>query len=297
MVTGYDVCDRYGLEMPDILVKAIRQFLDSPTPENVKDDVAEQTAKIRELAPAEHREMFDQLLDDARALYRLRDERGSYTDGWASGLARRGILAAGERLTAQGRIDSAELLIDATFDEMMALLAGTGGPPSEVLRERAEWRRTMTPEDVPAWLDASPPPPADWRPPAGARVARAMDMLLANLFGGSTVTGDAEVVRGIPVSSGTYEGPVRLVTSVTDFDKIQPGDVLLTPSTSPYFNPVLPLIGALVTDRGGALSHAAIVAREYGIPCVVGCNTAIATIPDGARVRVDGDAGEVTLLA
>lgn len=298
MVTGYDICDRYALEMPDMLVKVIREILDSATPENVKDDVAEQTAKIRELVPAEHREMFDQLLDDARALYRLRDERGSYNDGWASGLARRGILAAGQKLADQGSIDSAELLIDATFDEMMTLLAGTGGPSSETLRERAEWRNSVTIEDVPAWLGAPPsaPPPADWLPPAGARIARAMDTLLASLFGSSTVTGDAKVVRGIPVSSGTYEGPIRLVTSVTDFDKIQPGDVLLTPSTSPYFNPVLPLLGALITDRGGALSHAAIVAREYGIPGVVGCNTAIATIPDGARVRVDGDAGEITIL-
>jgi pyruvate,water dikinase len=60
---------------------------------------------------------------------------------------------------------------------------------------------------------------------------------------------------------------------------------------------VLPLVGAIVTDRGGLMSHAAIVAREYGLPGVVGCRVACSTIPDGARVCVDADAGEVTVLA
>ena len=81
-----------------------------------------------------------------------------------------------------------------------------------------------------------------------------------------------------------------------DFGKIQEGDVLVTRSTSTSFNVVIPLLGAIVTDRGGQLSHAAIVAREYGIPGVVGTKEATAKIPDGARVRVDGGAGEVTIL-
>jgi pyruvate,water dikinase len=72
--------------------------------------------------------------------------------------------------------------------------------------------------------------------------------------------------------------------------------VLVTRSTSPYFNVVLPLIGALVTDRGGQLCHAAIVAREYRMPAVVGTRDATQRIRDGARVRVDGAAGEVRLL-
>ena len=78
---------------------------------------------------------------------------------------------------------------------------------------------------------------------------------------------------------------------------LEKGDVLVTRATSAYFNVVLPLLGAIVTDRGGQLSHAAIVAREYGIPGIVGTKEATTTIPDGARVRVDGEKGEVTILA
>jgi pyruvate,water dikinase len=82
-----------------------------------------------------------------------------------------------------------------------------------------------------------------------------------------------------------------------DFDRLQQGDVLVARTTGPAFNVVLPLLGAIVTDRGGQLSHAAIVAREYGIPAVVGTREATVKFTDGARVRVNGDKGIVELLA
>jgi phosphoenolpyruvate synthase/pyruvate phosphate dikinase len=86
-----------------------------------------------------------------------------------------------------------------------------------------------------------------------------------------------------------------VVHSAAGLARVQEGDVLVTVATSPAFNVVLPLVGAIVTDRGGMLSHAAIVAREYGVPAVVGSGDATRRIPDGARVRVDGDAGEVAV--
>ena len=93
-----------------------------------------------------------------------------------------------------------------------------------------------------------------------------------------------------------YEGPARRVSGPTEFDRIVQGDVLVTESTTEAFNILLPLLGAIVTDSGGLLSHSAIVAREYGIPGVVGTRDATDRIPDGTRVRVDGDAGEVTVF-
>ena len=103
-------------------------------------------------------------------------------------------------------------------------------------------------------------------------------------------------MRGISASPGRYEGTARIVTGPAQFDKLRAGDVLVARSTSPTYNVVLPMLGALVTDRGGALSHAAIVSREFGIPGVVGCRDATQRIPDGARVRVDGSAGECMVL-
>jgi pyruvate,water dikinase len=119
---------------------------------------------------------------------------------------------------------------------------------------------------------------------------------MANLFGVPDTPNSATVLRGLAVNTGVYEGPARLVADGTDFERVQRGDVLVTRMTTPYFTVVLPLLGAIVTDRGGQLSHAAIVAREYGIPGIVGTRDATRTIPDGARVRVDGRSGEVRLM-
>ena len=105
------------------------------------------------------------------------------------------------------------------------------------------------------------------------------------------------MLRGLAASGGVYEGPARRISGPIEFDRIVQGDVLVTASTTEAFNILLPLLGAIVTDSGGLLSHSAIVAREYGIPGVVGTRTATDRIPDGARVRVDGDAGEVTVVA
>jgi len=104
------------------------------------------------------------------------------------------------------------------------------------------------------------------------------------------------VLRGLAASRGVYEGPARRVAGPVDFDRIVQGDVLVTEATTEAFNILLPLLGAIVTDSGGLLSHSAIVAREYGIPGVVGTRDCTERIADGTRVRVDGDSGEVTVL-
>ena len=93
------------------------------------------------------------------------------------------------------------------------------------------------------------------------------------------------------------DAPLRqLAAEITREKLFDRGDVLITESTTEAFNILLPLLGGIVTDNGGLLSHAAIVSREYGIPGVVGTREATERIADGVLVRVDGDAGEVTVL-
>jgi pyruvate,water dikinase len=87
-----------------------------------------------------------------------------------------------------------------------------------------------------------------------------------------------------------------VILSTRDFDRLEKGDILVTKNTSAGFNAVLPIIGALVTDRGGLLSHAAIVSREFGMPGVVGTKNASQLINDGDNIRVNGDTGEVEIL-
>jgi len=110
--------------------------------------------------------------------------------------------------------------------------------------------------------------------------------------------GDAGVgtkFEGVGASSGIVEGRARLVTdpATTELDD---GDILVCEATDPSWVSLFLVAGGVVTDIGGMLSHGAIVAREMGLPCVVGTKTASSTVVDGQRIRVDGDAGVVEVL-
>jgi phosphohistidine swiveling domain-containing protein len=208
------------------------------------------------------------------------------------------MLVAGERLAQTGRLGHPAEFVEAGYEEMVALIRGTGGPTSTELARRARHRTETSYADVPAFLGPPPggPLPAEWLPPAAARAERAIGLCIEAILITPPARTEARTVRGAGASPGVYEGPARLVRGTADFGRILQGDVLVTSSTSAAFNLVLPMLGAIVTDRGGLLSHAAIVAREYGVPSVVGCTDATRQIHDGARVRVDGRAGEVTIL-
>jgi pyruvate, water dikinase len=107
---------------------------------------------------------------------------------------------------------------------------------------------------------------------------------------------DSEAVTGFGGSPGIAEGTARVVLDVRDIGKIEEGEILVAPVTSPSWTPVFGKVAAAVSDIGGIMSHAAIVAREYRMPAVVGTGNATAQIKTGDRIRVDGDAGVVTIL-
>jgi pyruvate,water dikinase len=102
-------------------------------------------------------------------------------------------------------------------------------------------------------------------------------------------------VRGVGVSAGIAEGTARVVTDPT-FAEVEDGEVLIAPTTDPSWSSIMFVAGALVVDIGGALSHAAVVARELGVPCVVNTRDGTSVIRTGDRVRVDGRTGTVRIL-
>lgn len=295
VVSGYDVCDKYALEMPDMIVRTIFGATDKA---DRHGDFTKRRDALRAKVPEAHRPAFDELLDEARFMYRLRDERGVYNDAWGSGLARRAMLEAGRRLKNSGVLPDASLAINASHEEIIGMLKGEKQPGVEELRRRQTWRETKTVNDAPAFLGSPPkgPPPADWLPKKARANARAMDTAIREIFNVPAQKSTSRSVAGLAVHPGIYEGPARIINGPQDFNRLLPGDVLVTRNTGPAFNVVLPLLGAIVTDRGGQLSHAAIVAREYGIPAVVGTRDATTMFADGARVRVNGDKGTVELL-
>ena len=108
--------------------------------------------------------------------------------------------------------------------------------------------------------------------------------------------GSNGAVRGVPISPGQVVRTARIILSEQDFWKLQPGEVLVAHYTNPTWTPLFAVASAVVVDAGGTSSHAAIVAREYGIPAVMGTFNATRTLRDGQRVLVDGDTGRVVPL-
>lgn len=302
VVGGYDIACATAIETPEILVKSLQVKYSPEELARAEQAVAAQTKKIRDAVPQEHRALFDEILAEARLVNRLRDERSYWSDLWSSGIARRAMLEMGRRLVATGRIKDAEDALDISVGEAVAMLTGAGNAPApsaEELARRRQYRTTISSDAAPLHLNGkpSPPPPTDWYPKKAQRTMKAIDVFMAHLFGSSDRKSELKTVRGISVSAGVYEGTARVIEKMDELNQIQKGEVLVTRSTSTAFNYVLPLVGAIVTDRGGLMSHAAIVAREYGLPGVVGCMVATKNIPNGARVRVDADKGEVTVLS
>jgi pyruvate,water dikinase len=299
LLYGWDVGQPYALEKPDVLVRAIRAAVEGARPTRPISELTQRVSEVRDRVPRDKRAGFDELLREARDVYRLREERTIFTVMWASGITRRTLLAAGEHLAARGRLRNPADVVEAAYPEIRSLLQGASRPSAAELSERAEYRRTARASDAPPTLGPAPqePPPPDGLPAEALRVLRAMQTAVGALFGHSEAANEAQLIRGLAASPGVYEGVARVIADATELARLRRGDVLVAISTSESFNIALPLVGAIVTDWGGLLSHAAIVSRELGIPSVVGTREATASIPDGASVRVNGSAGEITILS
>lgn len=298
VLDGFDVTNPTVGERPESIVGRIRAAL------NVNHDLSprradEFAAELRAATPEESREAFDDLLTEARLMYRLRDERGIYSDIPSIGLLRLGVLALGRRLADDGRITSADDLLEADLDEISAIVGGELTPSADELRLRGIERLELTLAGPPRHLGPPPPPhpPLDALPPQLGRVMGAVGFTIEGILGQlDDAQGDTSTIIGIPGAAGVYEGPARLVRSVDDLFELELGDVLVAPTTGEAFNSMLHLVGAIVTDHGSFASHAAIVSREMGIPAVVGTVDGTRRITTGTRLRVDGTTGQVTIL-
>jgi rifampicin phosphotransferase len=296
VMTGVDVADLTVAEMPEAIVRSIRTAL-TPS-KGCLDDSKVRLAALRERVPVAARAEFDALVVEACFVNEARDGRTVDTDYTALGLVRRALLEIGARLVARGRILRADHAFEATPDEVRALVRGAEAPSAQELAAYALWREQKSVRDAPARLGppAASPPPMEWLPADARPAQEAVMVAVSAIFDACTEQSEGKRLKGLSVSSGVIEGRARVVLTPKDFERVEHGDVLVSAMTTPTYNVLLPLLSGVVTDRGGILSHTAQVAREYGLPAVVGTRDATSRIPDGARVRVDADRGEVQVL-
>ena len=221
---------------------------------------------------------FRQLLADAQHLVPVREEQvAELTIAWP--VMRRAVLRIGEALASRGVIAEADDIFFLTRDEALLAL-GDGGQAS--IADVAARRSTRAQQ-------------ARLVPPL--HVGR-LNPLLKKLFDGmSGMLGadrsETAIVSGTPASAGRATGAVRVIRGPEQFDELERGEILVASLTAPAWTPLFTRAAAVVTDTGSPAAHASIIAREYGIPAVVGCGDATARLKTGMRVTVDGGTGNV----
>lgn len=296
VVSRYDIDGLTLLESPAVLLSTILSARDdSERAASASAALERRTAEVRTRVPVADQPLFDLLLTEARAAMDLRDDNGPHTLEWPLGLMRAALLEVGRRAVAAGHLDHPDLALELRLDEVAATVAGRG-PSTAELSARQTWRRTVDIEDAPRHLGTDEPiPPTEVLPEAMGRIVGFVQRVIAEAgLDGEVKTSGLD---GVGVGSTSYRGTARIAGSPEEaLMQMAPGDVLVVPCTTPAFNMVLTLAGAVVTAEGGALSHAAVLARELGIPAVVGAPRALHDIPDGAQVEVDPVAGTVRVL-
>jgi rifampicin phosphotransferase len=297
VIDGFDVTNPTLREHPGLVLGKLAAGL-AADPDAARMRSDELATRLRAQTPAEHRDEFDELVREARLVYRLRDERGIYSEITAIGLMRRALLEIGRRAAERGHLDDIELTTEATVDEAVDVMRGDGPSAVELAARRAE-RQRLTKDGAPRFLGDPPPPhpPLDALPPVMARMMGGVGFMIDSILGQlDAAIGEGSVIGGIGVNDVVVEGTARLIRDIADLVDVDAGDVLVAATTTEAVNSVLHLVAAIVTDHGSHACHAAIVAREMGFPAVVGTVNATQRIANGDRVRVDGGRGEITVL-
>jgi pyruvate,water dikinase len=236
----------------------------------------EQAAMILTRLDPLRRMAFGRLLRWAQAAAPARED--ALADiGLAWPQLRRMLRELGRRLTAAGVVEVADDVFWLRRDEIVGDRR-PGGLTGVVAERKALWRgrQRVTP---PQML-----PEGSW--------TKSLESMMPAASSNATGT----VLSGTGASAGQVTAPARVLAGPADFGRMQPGDVLVASITTPAWTSLFAMASGVVTDVGGPLSHSSIVAREYGIPAVLGTGVATRRIADGARVHVDGDQGTVTLL-
>lgn len=236
--------------------------------------------------PATIRDEFEAVTAAAQAAYYLHQEHNILIDQEGTSLTRRVLLQVGAGLVEVGALSRTDDIFAISYGELRALVAQPADHRALVAERWAEVnrQREMTP---PPFLGKSPV-----EEPASTTVERA---LLRYAGGTPRESQDPNELWGIPGSRGTARGAARVVESLDAAKALRPDEILIAPTTLPSWTPLFAVAAAIVTETGGPLSHSAIVAREYGIPAVVGADGATTIIQTGQVVTVDGGRGVVML--
>src|SRR5262249_549125 len=281
-------------ENPAPILEALRGYLetdyDYPAAiAAVRDDrdsaVAELMDGIRE---GEDRERLQEALDLSLKMNPLTPDHHFYIDQGTNARLRLVALAIGRKLAEAGILGEPEDVVYLRYNELRVLMADANALDARATgAERRKERQRQALIKPPGWIGPATEEALDFpAPPPWGFPGKCHRKTLAKV----------DEVHGLGGSPGVVEGKARVVASLDEFDQVHEGEILVCQMTNPAWVVLFTKIAALVTDAGGVAAHPAVVAREFGIPAVVGTSIATERIASGDRVRVNGTSGVVEVL-
>ena len=274
-------------ELPLALIGRLRQLDDSANPglrqeEHADDEAVALQEALKILGPNEEAVQTLHLAIASARRFGAWRERGKTSAVKVMHEVRAPLFELGRRLTARGELDHPQQVFMALEPEL-DLLATHAADIADTLRERERQWRQLFEIDPPTFVVAGEPmtPLADLPRKGGHQV---------------TTVKPGDVLAGAGASAGVTRGRSRVVTDTAQIAAFEPGEILIAPQTDPSWTPLFMVAAGVVVDVGAMGSHAMIVSRELGIPCVAGVSEATKRIPDGTLLEVDGSSGKVTVL-
>lgn len=298
---AYDLADATWVDDPSIPLGNIARFVakdDEKDPmitfEQAVKRREERTAAIRERlsGDADGLAKFERLLGFSKYAYPLTEDHAFYIDQMGVALLRRFVRVLGARLAARGCLEQGDDIFFLGDADVREAMANDTDLRTLVIERKQHFEVCSRIDPVP--FIGTPPPP----PEPGAFVDPFVDSLVSRLLGVKPPPEgeqDAGVIDGVAGSPGTYTGTARVVRSLAEAGDLQDGEIMVCEMTLPPWVPMFAIAGAVVADVGGVMSHCAIVAREFGIPAVVGSVDGTGRIRTGQTITVDGTNGDVYL--
>lgn len=245
------------------------------------------TREVESKIGSEKLEQFRGLLAGAREHVPVSEGRALW-QLIIAGSIRVPFLELGRKLVQAGALEKPEDVFLLTTGE----LKDAAHNPSPEVKAKAAQRRA----DYERWENLTPPPFLG-SPPDPSNYPPELQTLLRIFFGVGEPVVEGRVIKGQGASKGVVKGRARVIKELTHSDLLQKGEILVCATTAPPWTPLFAVAAGVVTDSGGILSHSAICAREYAIPCVVGTQVATAMIKDGDSLTIDGEKGTVEIAA
>ncbi len=294
----YDLADvpwREDPTIPLVSIKAMMDLDEDSDPEvQYQENVVARERLLADLRgkladDADTLAKFDELYEAAQYSFPLTEDHAFYIDQLYISVFRRFVLAIGDRLVSKGVFDVPDDVFYLYRDELVDALTDGADRRATVAERRASFQRACE-ASAPTELGTPPPPAAIPDPFMDALVYRLLGMVPPE------ESTDPNALKAVAGSPGVFTGPARVCRSLAQaIDELEDGEVMVCEMTLPPWVPAFSVAGAVVADVGGILSHSAIVAREYGLPAVVGTNIGTTVIKNGQVITVDGNKGVVYL--